>query len=78
MIAHGSESSADGFRTGIMVDWLSTWYASKQDFSELLVEDQKIRKFVKKRYARLRRSPRSASSGPAKRSSSSSTRPGSA
>ena len=33
-----------------MVDWLSNWYASKQDFSELLVEDQKIRKFVKKRY----------------------------
>jgi len=33
-----------------MVDWLSTWYASKQDFAELLVEDHKIRKFVKKRY----------------------------
>jgi small subunit ribosomal protein S3 len=33
-----------------MVDWLSHWYASKQDFSELLVEDQKIRKFIKKRY----------------------------
>jgi small subunit ribosomal protein S3 len=37
-------------RTGIMTDWLSTWYANKQDFPELLVEDQKIRKFVKKRY----------------------------
>ncbi|HEY1861506.1 MAG TPA: 30S ribosomal protein S3, partial [Gemmataceae bacterium] len=37
-------------RTGIMTDWLSTWYANKQDFAELLVEDQKIRKFVKKRY----------------------------
>jgi small subunit ribosomal protein S3 len=33
-----------------MVDWSSTWYANKQDFSELLVEDFKIRKFVKKRY----------------------------
>jgi small subunit ribosomal protein S3 len=33
-----------------MVDWLSTWYASKQDFSELLVEDFKIRKYVKRRY----------------------------
>src|SRR5207302_2756481 len=33
-----------------MVDWLSSWYASKQAFSELLVEDQKIRKYVKKRY----------------------------
>jgi small subunit ribosomal protein S3 len=33
-----------------MVDWLSHWYANKQDFSELLVEDHKIRKFIKKRY----------------------------
>ena len=33
-----------------MIDWQSTWYASKQDFSELLVEDQKIRRFVKKKY----------------------------
>jgi small subunit ribosomal protein S3 len=33
-----------------MVDWLSSWYASKQDFSELLVEDHKIRKYVKRRY----------------------------
>jgi small subunit ribosomal protein S3 len=33
-----------------MTDWLSNWYASKQDFSELLVEDQKIRRFVKRRY----------------------------
>jgi small subunit ribosomal protein S3 len=33
-----------------MIDWQSTWYASKQDFSELLVEDQKIRKYIKGRY----------------------------
>ena len=33
-----------------MVDWLSRWYANKQDFAELLVEDFKIRKFIKKRY----------------------------
>ncbi|HXG08861.1 MAG TPA: 30S ribosomal protein S3 [Gemmataceae bacterium] len=39
-----------GFRTGIMTDWQSQWYASKQDFSELLVEDQKIRRFIKSRY----------------------------
>ncbi len=47
----GQKVRPTGFRTGIMVDWSSTWYASKQDFAELLVEDQKIRKFVKKRYA---------------------------
>jgi len=39
-----------GFRTGIMVDSLSQWYANKQDFSELLLEDHKIRTYVKKRY----------------------------
>src|SRR3954452_3783722 len=46
----GQKVRPTGFRTGIMIDWLSSWYASKQDFSELLVEDHKIRKFVKKRY----------------------------
>src|SRR6202035_3666909 len=46
----GQKVRPTGFRTGIMVDWLSTWYASKQDFGDLLVEDQKIRKYVKQRY----------------------------
>jgi small subunit ribosomal protein S3 len=46
----GQKVRPTGFRTGIMVDWASTWYANKQDFSELLIEDFKIRKFVKKRY----------------------------
>jgi small subunit ribosomal protein S3 len=46
----GQKVRPTGFRTGIMVDWLSHWYASKQEFSELLVEDQKIRRFIKKRY----------------------------
>jgi small subunit ribosomal protein S3 len=48
----GQKVRPTGFRTGIMCDWQSRWYANKQDFSDLLVEDQKIRKFVKKRYAR--------------------------
>jgi small subunit ribosomal protein S3 len=46
----GQKVRPTGFRTGIMTDWGSHWYASKQDFSELLVEDAKIRKFIKKRY----------------------------
>src|SRR5947209_290689 len=46
----GQKVRPTGFRTGIMVDWSSTWYASKQDFSELLIEDAKIRKFVKTKY----------------------------
>jgi len=46
----GQKVRPTGFRTGIMVDWLSHWYANKQDFAELLVEDHKIRKYVKRRY----------------------------
>ena len=38
------------FRTGIMEGWKSRWYASKRDFKELLVEDVKLRKFVKSKY----------------------------
>jgi small subunit ribosomal protein S3 len=48
----GQKVRPTGFRTGIMVDWSSRWYASKQDFADLLVEDQKIRAFIKKRYGR--------------------------
>lgn len=42
----GQKVRPTGFRTGIMRPWRSTWYASKQDFSELLVEDAKIRQFI--------------------------------
>ena len=48
----GQKVRPTGFRTGIMTDWLSHWYASKQNFAELLVEDKKIRDFIKRRYAR--------------------------
>jgi small subunit ribosomal protein S3 len=46
----GQKVRPTGFRTGIMTDWLSQWYASKADFCELLVEDKKIRGYVKRRY----------------------------
>ncbi len=36
-----------GFRTGVVIGWKSRWYASKQEFAELLLEDQKIRHFIK-------------------------------
>jgi small subunit ribosomal protein S3 len=45
----GQKVNPVGFRTGIMTGWKSRWYASKQEFAELLVEDQKIRDFVKLR-----------------------------
>ena len=37
-----------GFRVGIMIGWKSRWYASKKEFADLLVEDFKIRNFIKK------------------------------
>jgi small subunit ribosomal protein S3 len=42
----GQKVRPTGFRTGIMRPWRSTWYANKGDFSELLVEDAKIRRYV--------------------------------
>ena len=44
----GQKVRPTGFRTGIMIGWQSQWFANKQDFSDLLVEDDKIRKFVLK------------------------------
>jgi small subunit ribosomal protein S3 len=32
-----------------MVGWKSRWFASKQEFADLLVEDEKIRKYIKKK-----------------------------
>ena len=52
----GQKVRPTGFRTGIMVDWQSRWYANKQDFADLLVEDLKIRKFIKEQ-VQLRRHP---------------------
>ena len=38
-----------GARLGIVKDWNSKWYADDNHFAEYLVEDQKIRKFLKKK-----------------------------
>ena len=40
-----------GMRIGIIENWRSRWYADKKTFGLYLVEDFKIRKFVKKNYA---------------------------
>ena len=46
----GQKVNPIGFRTGIMIGWKSRWYASKQEFRDLLIEDHKIRKFIKEKY----------------------------
>lgn len=43
----GQKVNPVGFRTGVMVGWKSRWYASKQEFAALLLEDQKVRRFIK-------------------------------
>jgi small subunit ribosomal protein S3 len=47
----GQKVRPTGFRIGIFEDWRSRWYANKHEFSDLLVEDFKIRKFIKKKYS---------------------------
>jgi len=46
----GQKVNPTGFRTGIMVGWKSRWYASKQEFASLLLEDHKLRAFIKDKY----------------------------
>ena len=43
----GQKVSPHGFRVGVIQDWDSKWYADKKNFSDYLVEDTKIRDFVK-------------------------------
>lgn len=37
-----------GLRVGYIYDWKSRWYANKQDFPKMLLEDIKIKKYIKK------------------------------
>ena len=46
----GQKVHPTSFRIGITEDWRSRWYAGKKKFGKLLVEDQKIRKYIKKNY----------------------------
>jgi small subunit ribosomal protein S3 len=46
----GQKVNPIGFRTGIMLGWKSRWYASKREFSDLLLEDHKIRQYVTDKY----------------------------
>ena len=46
----GQKVNPTGFRIGITEPWRSRWYAPKRYYGELLVEDQKIRNFIHKKY----------------------------
>ena len=45
----GQKVNPHGMRVGVIKDWNSKWYADKKTFSDTLVEDYNIRKFLKKR-----------------------------
>ena len=42
----GQKVNPHGMRVGVINDWDSKWFAEK-DYAELLVEDAKIRQFLK-------------------------------
>ena len=43
----GQKVHPHGFRVGVIKDWSSKWYADKKNFADNLVEDFKIREFLK-------------------------------
>jgi small subunit ribosomal protein S3 len=43
----GQKVNPHGFRVGVIKDWNSKWYADKKNFADNLVEDYKIREFLK-------------------------------
>ena len=54
----GQKVNPNGFRVGVIRDWNTHWYAAKKDFADFLIEDRKIRDFVKKTYYAASSSPR--------------------
>jgi small subunit ribosomal protein S3 len=45
----GQKVNPHGLRVGVIKGWDSVWYADGKDFADNLVEDQKIREFLKKK-----------------------------
>ena len=46
----GQKVNPNGFRVGVIRGWNTRWYANKKNFSDYLIEDNKIRTFLKKKY----------------------------
>ena len=45
----GQKMHPHGLRVGVIKDWNSKWYADSKNFSDYLIEDHKIREYVKKK-----------------------------
>ena len=46
----GQKVDPRGLRLGINKDWESNWYADKKNFSKYLLNDNKIRKYLFKKF----------------------------
>ncbi|MBE5758278.1 MAG: 30S ribosomal protein S3 [Clostridiales bacterium] len=46
----GQKVNPHGLRVGVNKEWSSSWIANKKEFSNYLVEDSKIRKFINKKH----------------------------
>ena len=46
----GQKVNPHGLRVGVIKGWDAQWYANKKNFSDFLIEDDKVRKFIKKEY----------------------------
>ena len=45
----GQKVHPTGFRLGISTDYSSKWYASSKDFSSYLLDDYRIREYLKEK-----------------------------
>ncbi|AAF37989.1 ribosomal protein S3 [Chlamydia pneumoniae TW-183] len=45
----GQKGCPIGFRTGVTKKWRSLWYGNKQEFGKFLIEDVRIRQFLRKK-----------------------------
>ncbi len=45
----GQKINPHGLRVGVIKDWDARWFAKKKDFSDFLIEDNQVRKFLKKK-----------------------------
>lgn len=46
----GQKVNPISFRIGVIEDWRSRWYARKKEFGSLVVQDKKVRDFVRENY----------------------------
>ncbi len=43
----GQKVNPHGLRIGIIKDWDTKWYSGKKNFADLIMEDVKLRKYIK-------------------------------